>query len=275
MRHGLHSSRDLREAGLSRGDVNSALERGDLRRVRRGWYADATASTALATAARVGGRLTCTSALAQHGVWTLPAAQTHVRVADGNAVRRTSGCVLHWSDERVGPGLDDVAAALKVAATCADLRSLVVMVDSIAHLRLLSASEIRGALDAPRGRRALALHDPTAESGIETLIRLALRARNVRLRSQVTIPGVGRVDLLIGDRLVVELDGREWHGAGEHFERDRARDRELVRRGFVVIRATYRQVIGELDVVVGAILDVVRREEHRWRSVHLAQLSLR
>src|SRR5690606_29569534 len=109
-----------------------------------------------------------------------------------------------------------------------------------------------------RGRRVLALHDPAAESGIETLVRLALRRHRIRARSQVTIPGVGRVDFLIGDRLVIEADGFEWHGSREAFERDRDRDRELVRRGFVVIRLSYARVMGDLDGAMLAVLDVVR-----------------
>jgi len=89
----------------------------------------------------------------------------------------------------------------------------------------------------------------------------------------VVIPGVGRVDFLIGERLVVEADGYEWHASREAFERDRERDRELVRRGYVVVRASYRQVLDDLDAVILAILDVVRRRDHHWRAVHRAQLS--
>ena len=87
------------------------------------------------------------------------------------------------------------------------------------------------------------------------------------------IAGVGRVDFLIGDRLVLEADGYEWHGERVAFERDRKRDRELVRRGYIVIRATYSQVMDELDAIVLAVLDVLRRRDHRWRAVHRTQLS--
>jgi very-short-patch-repair endonuclease len=91
---------------------------------------------------------------------------------------------------------------------------------------------------------------------------LALRSRNLRVRPQVWIPGVGRVDLLIGDRLVLELDGREWH---QDFERDRARDRALVARGYLVLRASYRQVLEDWPTIEAQIAEIVARRDHRWR----------
>src|SRR3546814_9517071 len=65
------------------------------------------------------------------------------------------------------------------------------------------------------------------------------------------------------DRLVIEADGYDWHGGRVEFERDRERDRELVRRGYIVIRASYRQVTTDLDAVVSAALDVIRRRDRK------------
>lgn len=105
------------------------------------------------------------------------------------------------------------------------------------------------------------------------MVRLAFRRHRLRLRSQVVIPTVGRVDFIIGDRLIIEADGYEWHADPARFERDRARDRELVRRGYAVIRVTYRQAHDDIDEVTRAVLDVVRRRDHRWRAAHRSQLS--
>lgn len=268
------STRHLHDHGLGRRDIRHAVDAGMLVRLRRGWYATADTHPSVAAATRVGGRLTCLEVLKVHGAWILPEPALHVRVSSGIAVRPHRGVRIHWSPERLTPGLDGIEEALDSAMGCGDLRSLVVAIDSLANHRLIPRARLRALLHATaRGRRVLALHDPAAESGIETLVRLALRRHRIRARSQVTIPGVGRVGFLIGDRLVIEADGFEWHGSREAFERDRDRDRELVRRGFVVIRLSYARVMGDLDGAMLAVLDVVRRRDHRWRAVHRTQLS--
>lgn len=264
----------LRTHGMSRADLHRALDDGTLVRVRRGWYATSTAPPAIVVAAKIGGRLTGLAALKLHGAWTLTTPPIDVRVADGVSIVRVPGSTVHWTSERVTPGIDSPSEALEVAIVCADLRAVVIAVDSLVNRRILSESEARAVLNASaRGRRALTLHDPAAESGIETLVRLALRRLRIRLRSQAVIVGVGRVDFLIGQRLVIEADGYEWHADSARFEADRERDRELVRRGYVVIRASYKQVTTNLDAVTETVLAVIRRREHLWRPIHRAQLS--
>lgn len=196
----------------------------------------------------------------------MPHADLHVRVASGTVVRRLPRLRLHWTHDRLDltPGVDDLESALAIAIHCSDLRAAVVLVDSVLHRRLIRRETVENILSStPRGRFVLSLTDERAESGIETLARLGLRRLRVRVRSQVLIPPVGRVDLLIGDRLVLELDGREWHA---DFEADRARDRRLLALGYLVVRASYRQVLFGWDEIAGQILELVRREEHRWRA---------
>ena len=36
-------------------------------------------------------------------------------------------------------------------------------------------------------------------------------------------------------------------------------------RGYLVMRATYRQVMSDLPVLVAHVQEVVRRREHRWQ----------
>jgi len=54
-------------------------------------------------------------------------------------------------------------------------------------------------------------------------------------------------------RLVVECDGFAAHGTRAAFERDRARDRELIVAGWRVIRITWRQLTDDADVIVRQI----------------------
>jgi very-short-patch-repair endonuclease len=51
-------------------------------------------------------------------------------------------------------------------------------------------------------------------------------------------------------RVVVEIDGYRFHGSRSSFEQDRARDAALVARGLRVMRATWRQLTRERDVVL-------------------------
>jgi len=61
------------------------------------------------------------------------------------------------------------------------------------------------------------------------------------------------VDLLVAGWLVVELDGYEYHSDMWTFDHDRARDRELTRQGYTVVRFTANNVRS------GRIVDDVRR----------------
>jgi very-short-patch-repair endonuclease len=60
-------------------------------------------------------------------------------------------------------------------------------------------------------------------------------------------------------RVVVELDGRRFHGTGRAFERDRAKDRELAVAGWTVIRVTWRQIHDEPARLVADLHALLRR----------------
>jgi very-short-patch-repair endonuclease len=91
--------------------------------------------------------------------------------------------------------------------------------------------------------------DDALESGMRVLL---LDAGLGPVRSQVHVPRVGWVDLLVQERVVVEVDGYAVHR--DRFSEDRRRDAELARLGHVVLRFTYEQVLRR----PGWVLDVVR-----------------
>jgi very-short-patch-repair endonuclease len=79
----------------------------------------------------------------------------------------------------------------------------------------------------------------------------------------VSIPGVGRVDFLLGSRLVIEVDGTTFHDRGSQFENDRRRDAELSARGYRVLRFSYRQILYDWPLVEAAIwAALARRDNH-------------
>lgn len=135
--------------------------------------------------------------------------------------------------------------------------------DSVVNLRLMERDEL-DRLFAGASRRVHAVLEriDLAESGPETLVRMRLRSLGLRVRSQMVIDGVGRVDLVVGDSLVIEVDSVSHHTDLDAYRRDRERDRRLRAMGYVPVRLTYDQVLNRWPEVEADILAMVRRREH-------------
>ncbi len=153
-----------------------------------------------------------------------------------------------------------------MATLCQPRLSAIATLDSALNLGLATVPTLQDAL-APlpaKYRAYLDMVDPTTQSGLETKTRLSLRSRRVSLRSQVHVPRVGKVDLIVGQRLVLELDGYEWHSRKTDFEEDRRRDRELTAQGYQVLRLSYEQVTNDWPRCEEAILGLIRLRRHLW-----------
>lgn len=107
-----------------------------------------------------------------------------------------------------------------------------------------------------------------AESGSETRVRLFLQMRRIPVRIQVKISGMeGRVDLVVGDRLVIECDSHKHHSTPEDQLRDRKRDLALRALGYENIRLAYPQIWGlEWEETMQHILNEVRKRRHILRK---------
>ncbi|KRF35076.1 hypothetical protein [Nocardioides sp. Soil805] len=95
------------------------------------------------------------------------------------------------------------------------------------------------------------------------LFAIALTVPGLVVEPQGHVPGVGWVDLL--DRrlgIVVEAESFEFHGTLDGLRRDVARYTACARRGLVVARFTWDEVMFRPDDVRAALLDIVR-----WRTV--------
>ncbi|HEY0259958.1 MAG TPA: DUF559 domain-containing protein [Lacisediminihabitans sp.] len=115
----------------------------------------------------------------------------------------------------------------------------------------------------PRGRRGrLDAAGRLSESGGESLLKFGLLEAEVGFRQQVTIAGAGRVDFLIGRRLVVEADGAAFHTSREAFEEDRRRDAALSSAGYHVLRFSYTQIEARWPEVWASIRAALDRGDH-------------
>lgn len=122
-------------------------------------------------------------------------------------------------------------------------------------------------LERHRGRRGVAtlravLDDEPAFTRSAAERKLLRLVRTASLPSPVTNARVGshEVDFLWPhQRVIVEVDGYQWHSDRAAFERDRVRDAELQALGYRVVRVTWRQLQREPRVVLARIASVLRR----------------
>ncbi|MGN7976218.1 endonuclease domain-containing protein [Microbacterium sp. 22195] len=101
---------------------------------------------------------------------------------------------------------------------------------------------------------------PFADSGLETYLRSRLGWLGLPLTFQIWIAG-HRTDLLIGDRLILQIDGAAHTGAQR--DEDIRHDAELRLMGYHVIRVGYRQVMDRWHVVQDLIMRAVAQGLHR------------
>lgn len=110
-----------------------------------------------------------------------------------------------------------------------------------------------------RLRRLLALIDSRAESGTESIVRVLLALEGIIATPQARVPftDLERLDLVVGDRLVIECDSRAHHSTPADLDRDNARDLMLTALGYYVIRIRYRAAVSDPEGVVAAVRAVV------------------
>ncbi|GAC69271.1 type IV toxin-antitoxin system AbiEi family antitoxin domain-containing protein [Gordonia soli] len=276
---GVVSAAQLVAWGETRADIRRAVRSGFLRRLRHGWFMVEGADPVIVAVVSAGAVLTCASALAEQGIWVpdVSLRQVHSRVTrHGGRVAEAApldmGCRAYGEIPPSVGAVDAVDIALLHAARCLDDESLVVVCDSILNKRVMTREQIETVLRAAPQRIGdlLARCDERAQSGTETMARVRLRALGLPVIVQHHVVGVGFVDLLIGDRLIIEVDSIEHHTDSDAYERDRRRDRELARLGYIVIRLTYAQVTRNWSAAENDIIDMVRRRMHRWPRSRVA-----
>ena len=285
---GVASLSYLQTRGVPRREVDRELRSGALLRVRQGWVASPAANAEIVQAVRVGGVLTCQSVLRRLGVWCDDDRLLHVRVGKhtthlsaphdrrmplgrpGSRGVRIHRTVAGSEAPETGRSVDSVEMAVIHLFHCGPRDNVIVSLDSILNKKILSHERLEGivAILPKKFRSFLSLVDSAAQSGLETKARLGLRRHGIPYRSQVFVEGVGRVDLLIGDRVVLEVDGEAWHSGALAYAEDRRRDLELLRQGFVVVRVSYAQVMSQWTLIEEVIRSLVARREHMWAGRH-------
>lgn len=265
---GVVSRRGALAAGADAAEIERLRRTGDIVAVRPGWYRLPGADAVVVATVTSGAILTCVSALRLHpGVWVPPRrTKTHVRRARHRRKAAHQDCDCGHPMSSPIHAVDSLPNALRCAAHCLDADEFVAVLDSTLRRERdrYTASDLREIFDGGSQQvlRLLDFVDPLAGSGTESLVRFRLRYARITVRSQVEIPGIGRVDLLVGDRLIIECDSTEYHSGPQRLE-DNRRDRAATRGDYRVMRVDYSEVIGNWQAIYAEILDIVRTGRHR------------
>ena len=227
-------------------------------------------------AVRLRARLTCLSGLRVHGVWKPQNRSLHARIAAGArgvTTSRTSPgdptVIWHRCARKRDEGLslraiDDVALSLSCALTCLPVRDLIIVADSAIQLEMIDHGELKLLAEGlpSHAMKKLKFVDGRSQSGTESRVRLWFQLRGVTPRPQVWISGVEVVELVIGERLVIECDSRAFHADEDRFRTDRERDLVLKSMGYRVLRLTYEQVMFRWPEVEAALLALLASGAH-------------
>jgi very-short-patch-repair endonuclease len=285
--HGVISRNQMRRLGFKDGVISHAATTGRLHRVFHGAYA--LGHSRIGERGRL---LAATLACGTGAVVSHRSAGSLLGLLDEGPVvidviappsrgRGIDGIYLH----RVRPPRLEETGTMHGIPCTSPSRTLVDLAGAVGEWTLRSAFERaatrRGMLDIAAIERSI---DPRRR-GMKVLLRLIdewrgaaallnkrgklkspLEAKVLPLLVQRDLPpplfnapvqiadGRIEVDFLWPDqRFALEADSRDFHGMAVAFERDRWRDRELMRAGYSVLRVTHREAEREADAIAETV----------------------
>jgi len=229
-RGGTARTASLHIAGFSRLRLDKELAAGQIVRVRRGVYGLPNHTGAVRLALQHNALLTCVSAAPVYQLWTLQK-----------------------------PALVHLSQTLEA----------LVMVQCAAQRGEVTVDFLCSKLPGNRNARARAVLDyviPRADSILEVLANYHFRKAGLSVRRHVELDGVGEVDFLVEECLVVETDGQT-HLEPKQVRKDRARNNATVVGGRLCLRFSYADVVHHPERMLAQVLAVL---EHTRRGTFSA-----
>ena len=176
---------------------------------------------------------------------------------------KVPGATVHWHKPAVPrhpDGLvDPIENVLVLAAMCQPHEAALAIWESALKQQLVDPEVLRRMRLPAAARELLEQASPWSDSGLETFVVPRLLWLRLPLPRQIWIAG-HRVDLLIGDRLILQIDGG--HDVGAQREQDIAHDAALRLLGYHVIRVGYTQVVERWQEVQDVIMRAVAQRLH-------------
>lgn len=269
-RHGITKLSSLRHAELTPTMLPQPIGH------YRGWIYDKNSFTLDQVRAFVYNA--CISCVSAAQIYELPILmeerpqKTHLSVSYNRGMhpsklRRFDDVCIHReqfvSDEERRTHVASIGTVLERVLVCMPLKVSLPMLDAARNRGLYDVSTLTippTGSRLPHLREALSLSSDRARSILETVARLQLIDMGLTPQVGVWIEGVGEVDMIILDFIVIEVDGWAFHSSKEQREKDLKRDRELLRLGFVVLRFTYDNVMnGDFAREVPVSVTALRR----------------
>jgi very-short-patch-repair endonuclease len=273
LRHlGGTATREQIERYSKRWALEQAVGRKVIEKIGRGMYSLPDLPESLKTAAAMGGTLSHASAA---DYWLMDAvcrtASVHVTVPRRGHRQAARSVTLHYADLGDADLRDErVTSPLRTVLDCArtmPFREALAIADSALRRELITVYELGAGADAVTGpgsrraRRVAGLADARAANPFESALRASVIHTGVGgFIPQLFIPELGYwVDLGDARRmLVLEADSFAFHGSPAALERDCRRYAELCRKGWMVVRLAWEQVMFEEKWVEEVILDCCR-----------------
>ena len=253
---------------VTRGAVNRAVADGSVVRLRRGVYAVSSAG-ARAEAVRAGGYVSHLSAALHHGWKVKQVPDKPCLTIPRNKARPDVDAELHWGTvwpvELEGGVSRPVPTVIACARAYPYDEALCVADSALRAGDVTREQLISAALRSPRTGRARAVRvaenaDGRADNPFESCVRAVCHdVAGLSVDLQVAIAGVGRVDLADRRlRIIIECDSFEVHSDRAALRKDIRRYTEAARRGWVVLRFSWEQVMTDQQYVRDVLIDVVR-----------------
>lgn len=257
----------LLAAGVSKRALSAAVSDGSVVSPAPGTYALHNTEPGIVAATALRGQLACVSACEWWGLrrWHAPDA-IHIAVPSSRHVQEDRLRALglrgvHRLDPEVPSAtVESVSEAIDHAALCNAPLEQLVIVDSALNTKRVSKAELAWLSSGTSKRRKwiVANANSGAASVPETVARAVLTAAGFMPEVQAGRPGVGRVDLQLRKRYVLEVDGWESHSSKEAFAEDRRRDREVAAARDWTLRFTYWDVMRDPLVFAAEVARIVR-----------------
>lgn len=255
----------LRAAGVPRRAIEDAVTTRVLIRPRNGWVALPEADPLLVAAARAGVVVACLTQAERLGLWVLGDGAVHVAAPPHRHIAEVrEGTRVHWARPLVPRHpdalADPVENVLAVVAVCQPHERALAVWESALRHELVTRESLRLMPLAPTARSLLEECSLHSDSGVETFVPRRLRFLHLPIRQQVWLVGHA-VDFLIGDRLVLQVDGG--HHVGVQRRSDITHDARLTLLGYHVIRIDYVQIMTRWPEVHDVIVRAVAQGLHR------------